>query len=397
MKNNVSPKKLLFHNRKNKQSIQNDSKLFNNNQLMREYQNSFDYIYNVYNCHTNDKQLKKKMQEQKQEKHNHCKHCGQNSTFICQLTANRICSECGFVIHKIYNTDAEWRYYGYADDNKHNDPTRCGLPVDELLPKSSLTTRIKYAGSKYVSLVRLHKWNVIHPEERSLFTVFKYMDKILANVNITNTAIVQAKEYYKILSEKDDRKGTLTRGIIRKSFIAACIYVACKNNNTPVQKASIAKICGINRFCITKGFKKFSRLEMNKGVQLNKPNNDNTNIHNFLHIFANQLQFTQLMEDITHIICDRLPKLKLLQDTNDISISAGLLYYITVLFYNHDEYRNKILNIINTSVVTLQKVYKILKQHDKYILIGLMDFINLEAVHHNNKKRKKSMVNKKHS
>ena len=393
--------------------------------------------------------------------------CGSTNLFIDPITANKVCGNCGILLSKIFNTDAEWRYYGCTDDNKHTDPTRCGLPIDELLPKSSLTTKIKYVGTKYISLVRLHKWNIIHPEERSLFTVFKYIDNIFKNVNlsITNSAILQAKEYYKILSAKDDRKGTLTRGIIRKSFIAACIFVSCKNNQTPIQKAEIAKICGISKFAITKGFKKFSVLEKNKNIQLNKPSNTDETIHNYLQKFSSQLNFTPTMKEISHIICNRLPKLKLLQDTNDISISAGLLYYVSILFINNgvdepnnmnnatvtgandtnniakssanntisiakssanntnniaksttnhsqittntqissanntnnitksttnhrqittniqkrganDIQKRKILNIINTSVVTLQKVYRILQTHKKYILIGLDEFIS---------------------
>ena len=309
-----------------------------------------------------------------------CHHCGSAKLFIDQTTANKICYDCGVLYSKIFTADAEWRYYGHSDENKqHSDPTRCGLPIDELLPKSSLTTKIKYVGTKYISLVRLHKWNVIHPEERSLFTVFKYMDNIFKNVNfsITNSVILQAKEYYKILSAKDNRKGTLTRGIIRKSFIAACIFVSCKNNQTPVQKAEIAKICGISKFAITKGFKKFSVLEKNKNIQLNKPNNNDATIHNYLKKFANQLNYSTTMQDFAHIIYDRLPLLKLLQDTNDISISAGLLYYVATIFYKHSQIDTKthILEIINTSVVTLQKVYKILKKHEIYLLIGLEDFI----------------------
>jgi transcription initiation factor TFIIIB Brf1 subunit/transcription initiation factor TFIIB len=308
-----------------------------------------------------------------------CKNCKQIQKTITDITtATEICFNCGYICAKLYNTSAEWRFYGYLDDNQHHDPTRCGLPIDELLPKSSLTTKIQFSGTKYQLLMRLHQWNIIHPAERSLYTVFKYMDSIQYNLSCISTdriALLQAKEYYKILSQKDKCKGTLTRGVIRKSFIAACIYVACQNNNRPLQKTTIASICGITKFDITKGLKKFSILEKNKKIQLNKPNNHLQNIHNFLHLFMIRLNFNQKMKDFAHIICNRLPKLKLFQDTNDISTTAGLLYYIELLFTPHvikkELIRSKILKIIHTSVVTLQKVYKIIKQHEQYILIGL--------------------------
>ena len=302
-----------------------------------------------------------------------CSQCNSTNIGTDMVNANRICCQCGFVCGRIHNNTAEWRYYGYSDDNKNKDPTICGLPIDELLPKSSLTTKMKYTGNKYISLVRLHKWHQIHPEERSLFTVFKYMDKILLNINISNETKLQSKQYYKILSEKDDKKGTLTRGVIRKSFIAACILIACKNNNTPFQKIKIAELCNIDKFDITKGFKKFSALEKNKNIQLNKPVSNT--IQDFICKFCNNLNFSTQMKDICLILCERFDKLGILKDTNDLSIISGLLYFVSVLFYNTNSYRAKILDLIKISKVTLEKVYKIINSHKCYLLIGLENHI----------------------
>ena len=53
-----------------------------------------------------------------------------------------ICKLCGKFINNIINSP-EWRYYG-SEDSKRGDPTRCGMPVNLLLPKSS----IKAPGSR---------------------------------------------------------------------------------------------------------------------------------------------------------------------------------------------------------------------------------------------------------
>ena len=42
------------------------------------------------------------------------------------------CKECMNVISNITN-NPEWRYYG-PGDNKSLDPTRCGMPINTLLP-----------------------------------------------------------------------------------------------------------------------------------------------------------------------------------------------------------------------------------------------------------------------
>ena len=43
-----------------------------------------------------------------------------------------ICKVCKNVITNICD-NPEWRYYG-SKDNKSSDPTRCGMPVNTLLP-----------------------------------------------------------------------------------------------------------------------------------------------------------------------------------------------------------------------------------------------------------------------
>ena len=43
------------------------------------------------------------------------------------------CKECSNIITNICN-NPEWRYYG-SKDNKNNDPTRCGMPINSLLPE----------------------------------------------------------------------------------------------------------------------------------------------------------------------------------------------------------------------------------------------------------------------
>ena len=47
-----------------------------------------------------------------------------------------ICKCCNNTITNIIDT-AEWRFYG-ANDSKSSDPTRCGMPVNQLLPESSV-------------------------------------------------------------------------------------------------------------------------------------------------------------------------------------------------------------------------------------------------------------------
>ena len=53
-----------------------------------------------------------------------------------------ICSGCNNIISNIIECP-EWRYYSF-DDSKHTNPTRCGMPVNVLLPQASIGSIISY-------------------------------------------------------------------------------------------------------------------------------------------------------------------------------------------------------------------------------------------------------------
>ena len=55
-----------------------------------------------------------------------------------------LCNACNNTISNIID-GPEWRYYG-SNDTKSTDPTRCGMPVNELLPESSVGTSISMRG-----------------------------------------------------------------------------------------------------------------------------------------------------------------------------------------------------------------------------------------------------------
>ena len=185
-----------------------------------------------------------------------CKYCkAVNQLIYDYTTATQICTGCGIIAADITDTNNETIFYG-AGDNKSVDPTRCGKPINPLLPKSSMGTTMSYVNnSKFKALSRLHQWNQMPADERSLYEVFKKIDVLVRDTSINVKIVAETKKYYKILSEKDEKlKGFLTRGTIRKSLIAACLMVSCKNNNKPMRECEIAEICGITVTDVTKKY-----------------------------------------------------------------------------------------------------------------------------------------------
>ena len=62
----------------------------------------------------------------------------------------------------------EWRYYG-SSDSKSSDPTRCGMPVNCLLPESSVGTVISNQWTTNKSMMRVRQyqmWNGMTYKDR---------------------------------------------------------------------------------------------------------------------------------------------------------------------------------------------------------------------------------------
>lgn len=326
----------------------------------------------LYLLKLNNEILKNKTSIQKDKGIEKCENCDAiNSLIFDYIYFTKICKKCGIINNKIINEISDTKFSGLSD-SKSTNPIRYGNPINHLLPKSSMGTCISACGNtKYKSLKRLHKWNQMATDERSLYDVFKKIDILIKDTSLNLKIINETKSYYKILSKKDVIKGFLTRGNIRQSLIAACLFIACKNNKVPMREIEIAKICNITQIDVTKGLKKFNELEKSKNIKINTNIN---NIHDFINRYGNILNFDENIIKIIHLIYIRSNKINLIHNSNNYSICGGLLYFIADSF-NINIKKNDIISIISISEVTLNKIYKIYRSHKKILFLGF-DKIN---------------------
>ena len=94
---------------------------------------------------------------------------------------------------------AEWRFYG-SEDSKFSDPTRCGLPTNELLPQSSLGSTISFKMGESWDMRKIrnyHQWNAMPYKERSLYNVFDSIQVRAINSGLPACIIEEAKILYK--------------------------------------------------------------------------------------------------------------------------------------------------------------------------------------------------------
>lgn len=310
---------------------------------------------------------------------NKCVNCDSiNSIIYDYNTYSKICKICGTIEDTIRDESAEWRFYGYSD-SKSVDPSRCGgIPINNLLPKSSMGTTIGGGNSKFKSVRRLQKWNQIANDERSDYEVFKKIDIILKKTQINTKIINDAKLYYKMLSEKNNENANifLTRGKNRNALIVACLYISSKNNKKPFKEENILKIFNITKSDLTKGLKKFSLIERTKNISIN---NNNVVIYDLIKYYGKQFNFEENIIKILHLVYIRALQMNILKNSNPKSICSGLLYFINYIFKLKVNKKN-IIAIIQISEVTLNKIFNIFLKYEKILLIGFdtIDFINIQ-------------------
>ena len=267
------------------------------------------------------------------------------------------CNQCSNVVSNILNSP-EWRYYG-ADDNKSSDPTRCGMPVNLLLPDSSVGSIVLNQYSKDYNMNRIKKyqdWSSMTYKERSTYKVYNTISDICKKYDLPKIIEIEAKSLYKIISETK-----ISRGNNRKGIIASCIFFACKTCNVPRSQKEIAQIFDLKIPVMTKGCKLFQEIihmSKNKSRVLNAVSITSSD---FIERFCNRLNIdSSEIGDIKKLEVE-IQKHKIISEVRPDSIAAG-----SILLYcklnNIDVDKTDISEISRISEVTINKCCKKLQE-----------------------------------
>ncbi|KAM2036281.1 hypothetical protein ACFX16_039253 [Malus domestica] len=171
-----------------------------------------------------------------------CRDCNSLTEVVFDHRADdAICSECGLVLeaHSVDET-AEWR--SFADDSNDNDPNRVGGPVNPLLSEAGLSTVIARpkngggGGSSEALPSSVGKWQGrASKPNRHLLDIFGAIAVMADRLGLVTTIKDRANEIYK---KVEDQKPL--RGRNQDAIVAACLYIACRQENKP---RTVKEIC----------------------------------------------------------------------------------------------------------------------------------------------------------
>tara|TARA_B100000900_G_scaffold381978_1_gene368822 strand:+ start:164 stop:1114 length:951 start_codon:yes stop_codon:yes gene_type:complete len=263
-----------------------------------------------------------------------------------------ICKICNNVVSNIIS-GPEWRYYG-SGDSKTSNPTRCGMPTNELLPQSSMGTTIsnRGGGANMNKVRRFQKWNGIPYKERSLLKVFQDITEKCNKAGLPQIIIKEAHSLYNIISQNK-----ISRGGNRQGLIAACVYFACVDCKVGRSVNEIAEIFQIKNTIITKGCKSFKEI-MYHNRNMSRVNTYKTiGVEDFLHRFCSKLGLSNT--DIENIkkISNECKNKDLICENTPPSMAAGCIYlYITNKNIPKD--KKELAEVCKISEVTINKCFK---------------------------------------
>jgi len=171
--------------------------------------------------------------------------------------AEVICTRCGTVVDVPLEQGAEYRWFS-ADSGGGPDPSRCGFPVNHLMPESSLGTMIlsKNQSPLMRRIKRYHMWNLMPYRERTLWTIFESLQVRASNAGIGTAVLEEAKELFAQLTASDICRGQAQRD----AMLAACLWEALKRHGSPRMPKDIADVFNIPLKQVTKGIKQFQHL-----------------------------------------------------------------------------------------------------------------------------------------
>jgi transcription initiation factor TFIIB len=202
-----------------------------------------------------------------------CPSCLNVKIVTDQNTGELFCSKCGLVLtDKITDTGAEWRSFSSDEGNK----ARTGAGTSIRMHDMGLSTVIGAANkdstgkplsaSVKSSIERLRTWDsrsqANSSADRNLRQALNEMDKLKDKLALNDAVIEKAAYIYRKAMERK-----LVRGRSIHGLVAACLYAACRNTETPRTLDDISHGINIRRKDVARCYRLlFRELELKMPV-----------------------------------------------------------------------------------------------------------------------------------
>jgi len=171
-----------------------------------------------------------------------------------------VCKRCGTIVDQPIGMGAEYRWYSgdSAGPGTGGDPSRCGFPVNHLMPESSIGTIILTNNMTPMMwrIRKWHMWSIMPSREHTLWKILDGLQLRASNASIGSAIVDEAKDLFAQLTASAVCRGPAQRDAV----LAACIWESLKRHGASRHPKEIAEIFNIPLKQVTRGIKQFQML-----------------------------------------------------------------------------------------------------------------------------------------
>ncbi|ORY03902.1 TFIIB-domain-containing protein [Basidiobolus meristosporus CBS 931.73] len=278
-----------------------------------------------------------------------CKECKNPVPNIVEefASGDLVCGDCGLVLgDRIIDTRSEWRTFANDDGD---DPSRVGAAANPLLSGSQLDTVIsKTDGGSGTArdLSKIQGRSSAVKGERNLVQAYKEISAMCDAIGLPKLIGDIAKQLYKRV---EDEK--LLRGKPNESIIAACIFIACRQENVPRTFKEICALTQVPKKEIGRCFKALARvLETNVNTMGSE---------DLMSRFCSNLSLPMEVQKAAVDLTKKAKEVGTLAGKSPVSIAAACIYLISNL-YQIPKTTRDIAPVTGVSEVTIKNAYRYL-------------------------------------
>ena len=245
-------------------------------------------------------------------------------------TGERFCGGCGFVIsERVEDSGPEWRSFSKEE---HEDRSRTGIPTSLAMHDMGLATIIDHANkdvsgkplSAYMksTINRLRTWDsrsqVHEPVDRNFRQAFSELDRLKDKLALSDAIIEKTAYIY---------RKALDRGLVRGrsilGLLAASLYAACRDTETPRTITDVANGINITRKDVSRSYRLLLRE-----LDLNMPVVDPIN---YMSRIASEAGLSEKVKRRALTILRDASKMEITAGKDPMGLAASALYLSCVM------------------------------------------------------------------
>ncbi|KAI7903985.1 cyclin-like protein [Cokeromyces recurvatus] len=256
-----------------------------------------------------------------------------------------VCGDCGLVLgDRIIDTRSEWRTFA---NDEGDDPSRVGAAANPLLDGNQLDTVIsrRDGGTGAAKdLNKVHGRATAVKGERNLVQAYKEISAMCDSISLSKIVSDTAKQLYKRV---EDEK--LLRGKSSDAIIAACIFIACRQEKVGRTFREICALTRVPKKEIGRCYKSLqAKLQTNTSIM---------NSEDLMLRFCSNLQLPNYVQKAGIDLVKHAKEHGTLAGKSPISVAAACIYLVSYL-YRQPKSTRDIAHVAGVSEVTIKSAYK---------------------------------------